>query len=1566
MNNKWIKNIFLVGLILLLAVTFVACVSTDDDKENERQEKKVVGLQIDQNTIPTTNYAQSVDLSQIKAIVYYNVGTKETIPLTLDMIALEDREKLNNFGTWSLKVAYEGVSTKFNIEIGKPVTIRYTLSLTNGYPCELNGVTLDKEPDVEEGTEKEYIYDKGSVVKVKALDITNYNFKFWSDFGQEIDRNIVTTVVMNGEHDYEASYTERVNEVSFVLNGADKKSMSSINVNLIEENDLEKLTRLNSETQYVFDGWTTDSQAIGEDAINYSGRKISFPYEVKMDTILYATWRPLGLNYALVGQDEYEVTGYELSQFDSNSNLSDIPTKLEIPAYFNDGGSIGSIVGISATAFSNLSNGLNLASFLTEISIPYSVNDIEYGAFSSCLNLKNIIVSDDNTYYKSINNVLYTANEKELVAYPSNKVSASYNLADTTEVIGKLAFKDAVVGSLNLPNSVKNIGEGAFDSVHIDSLIFNDINSNSVVIDENCFNDNITSLLVNQSYIDGYKNKLVSLESKIISDETLIAEIGTDSAKSILFRTISNPYSLHSGETIEIIGADRGLVKYVVPTKINSKYVSSIGAKAFSNSVFLADVVVTKGELNRILPNAFENTPFLKKTLENNNDEIVFNNILYNYLGEKSSFVVKNGITMIGEGAFLNNKNLESVDYSKCNTLKIISAYAFAGCENLAGDLALTMDLNNILDYAFSGVNYGTAFMNVENIASYAFENCTKIVSFRMTNKLKSLSTTSFYNCISNEYFEINDSMYFEAINGILYQSSTENGDMDTLFAYPSGKLNGVFDINKPSQDVTLSISKIVDYAFYWSNIGALYIPTSVTNITSNSIIVPGLQYVEFEDITNTMTYDSIFASEDESFHPNYVVVSDSNKASFVNGADIIVKNAPNTIFDYGADFVYAYNTEQADKLFLVRASRVQKSIVIPEDIDGKFLSSVEEFAFVGEYLTSLTMNSKMSILANNSLKYLVSLEELRLEHCVNVLEKDEDTFSNSFNNGLLIYIDSSLLASYKENWVNSEKYFIYTTQPVATFDYKTGEEPDSDVEDFADVMGEITEIPQPTRLGFEFLGWAESGYAEDIISAPFVVSHNMKLLAVWKPTKYKVSFILENNATIANDTIEVAYGELFQFDTPVLANKVFLHWIDVDKNIYSANYVWDKYLSKGRISLYPVWKDKEFTINYSEGGFLPKKVVYGEKLSLSVYSKQGFTFKGWTLDIIEEGVEPLLLTDENGAGLLLWSHNSQEEYTVYPYMVGNEVELTLKLANDVVYDTVKVPFGANYVFKYDASKVAGYQNQIEYTFAGWYDVDGNRFTFDDGRSLQEWNSPVDTLYAKWAVVVGNSNIDALINMSDYSENFVLSENITISKPIGSLVNKYYGVFNGNGKTVTFDYMIDDTSDLTNFDGYVGMFAYNEGIIKNVNVTANISINIEDIDKELFVGAVAGVNDGEIRDDVVVHASISVDFATNSYNSSIGGIVGVNGLSNNNAKISNLKMGSIIQLNITTNDAPFAGNNENTKVGIVVGDFIAGVITSDNAVNYNEGDDDYFTLSGIVKYGQKTEDVNVDININVI
>ena len=100
---------------------------------------------------------------------------------------------------------------------------------------------------------------------------------------------------------------------------------------------------------------------------------------------------------------------------------------------------------------------------LNSLIIPSSVETIEAGAIIDNLSLAEVIVSPENLNYKSLDGVLFSKDEKELIYYPAARNATSYVVPSGVEELIRMSFAWAAnLSDISLPESLRTIGDLAF------------------------------------------------------------------------------------------------------------------------------------------------------------------------------------------------------------------------------------------------------------------------------------------------------------------------------------------------------------------------------------------------------------------------------------------------------------------------------------------------------------------------------------------------------------------------------------------------------------------------------------------------------------------------------------------------------------------------------------------------------------------------------------------------------------------------------------------------------------------------------------------------------------------------------------------------------------------------------------------------------------------------------------------------------------------------------------------------------------------------------------------------
>ena len=360
--------------------------------------------------------------------------------------------------------------------------------------------------------------------------------------------------------------------------------------------------------------------------------------------------------------------------------------------------------------------------------------------------------------------------------------------------IGESAFEGNRLKSITIPDSVTNIGDCAF----VDCLSLKKVSIPESVshIGENAFGV-YTEKTEHKKWENG--EEYIKYYCKPLEDFTI----------EYVKNTVGHLYALDAGFTTEpcyfiVNTLSDGTTEVAkghyanvedfdltIPAVVNGKKVTRIADKAFCGcdkmlSVSLPDTITYIGE------NAFSDCSALQSIEVNKSnkhfsteDGVLYNadkSLLICYpMGNKStSFIIPDSVKNIGEGAFIDVKNLTDVTIP--NSVTSIDNSAFSNCSNLKS-VTIPASVTEIRSCAFlncANLTSVTIPDSVTSIGSYAFANCANLTSITIPASVTEIGWFAFgyyapyyriYN--SSDYsisFFNNEGYYFKQVR-IVYIS---------------------------------------------------------------------------------------------------------------------------------------------------------------------------------------------------------------------------------------------------------------------------------------------------------------------------------------------------------------------------------------------------------------------------------------------------------------------------------------------------------------------------------------------------------------------------------------------------------------------------------------------------------------------------------------------------------------------------------------------------------------------------------------------------------------------------
>ena len=497
-------------------------------------------------------------------------------------------------------------------------------------------------------------------------------------------------------------------------------------------------------------------------------------------------------------------------------------------AFYNCGGLISvsipsSVISIGDGAFFGCDS-------LTSVGIPGSVESIGGLPFLNCCSLEQIIVSEANTVYCSVNNCLIEKASRTLVA--GCKTSIIPSDGSVTSIGGGAFYNCIGLTSVTIPSSVIEIEKGAFSgcdnlermAVSPDNGVYCSIN--------NCIIEKFVKTLV-----AGCKTSIIPSDGSVTSiEEYAFYNCGNLTSVTIPSSVTSIGWNAFSGcDNLDqmVVSPDNevycsvnnciiekssktlvaGCKTSIIPSDGS---VTTIGDYAFWGCSNLTSVTIPDS-VTRVGNAAFYgcNESLYTKVggivyVDNWAVDVVNKTIIFIYVGNKTiiSADIKSGTRGIADSAFFDCDSLTSVTIP--SSVVSIGDCAFDGCKSLTS-VAIPGSVTSIGDCAFDGCKSLTSVVIPESITSIgygAFSGCENLASINIPNSVTSIGDNAFYGC--------NEKLYTKA-DGVVY---VDNWAVE------------VVDDTIISVNITPGTRGIADSAFlFCDSLTSVEIPNSVTSI---------------------------------------------------------------------------------------------------------------------------------------------------------------------------------------------------------------------------------------------------------------------------------------------------------------------------------------------------------------------------------------------------------------------------------------------------------------------------------------------------------------------------------------------------------------------------------------------------------------------------------------------------------------------------------------------------------------------------------------------------------------
>ncbi|MBQ9516557.1 MAG: leucine-rich repeat domain-containing protein [Eubacterium sp.] len=392
---------------------------------------------------------------------------------------------------------------------------------------------------------------------------------------------------------------------------------------------------------------------------------------------------------------------------------------------------------------------------LTQLDLPASVTGLGYEFCEGCSSLTAINVDSENEAYTSFNGVLFENSGKTLRKYPIGNSRQQYTIPNGVEIINEGAFVECRnLQNVFFPESLKSIGLCAFQyCTNLKAInLPNSVTSIGKSAFESCYNveeielSNSLESIPYAAFYNCEKTKEITVPSSVKS-------VYMQALRGINTVTFLNPDVIINDYNDDRVNTVRGFCNSTAQefAENHDKKFVCLCTDGSENHDFEETIVPPAGDEKGYTLYTCKTCGYNYKSNVIKADEIVYSNggktlVSYSENLTEDTFEVPDTVTVIADDAF-NNEYLKTIVIS--DNVKVIGNSAFENCPNLESiEFKEDAHLEQIQRKAFAGTRIKEIVVpeTVTTIESQAFANCSNLESFDVEENVQTIADDSFEN----------------------------------------------------------------------------------------------------------------------------------------------------------------------------------------------------------------------------------------------------------------------------------------------------------------------------------------------------------------------------------------------------------------------------------------------------------------------------------------------------------------------------------------------------------------------------------------------------------------------------------------------------------------------------------------------------------------------------------------------------------------------------------------------------------------------------------------------------